>query len=48
MNDDLEQDVDYGSTIDRTIPDGVISVDEEGRRTVLKDGVFVLAELEAE
>jgi hypothetical protein len=43
MND-IENDVDYGSTIDRTIPDGTISVNEQGQQTVFKDGEFVIAE----
>ncbi len=44
MND-IENDIDYGSCIDRTIPNGVLSVDEQGRKTVFKDGDFMLAEV---
>lgn len=46
MSNELENDIDYGTTIDRTIPNGTISVDEKDRKTVLKDGEFVLSEEE--
>ena len=44
MNNELQNDIDYGSTIDRTIHNGVISVDGQGRNTVFKNREFVLEE----
>lgn len=48
MNDNVELEGDIGceDSIDRTIPNGVISVDEQGRKTVFKDGQFVLVDEE--
>lgn len=44
MSNELENDLDYASIIDREIPNGTISIDEQGRETVFKDGEFVLVE----
>ena len=46
MNDELRNDADYESDIDRTIPEGTISINDDGKKTVFKDGRFIRMEEE--
>lgn len=38
---DNEIELDFGSTIDRTIPNGTRLIDEEGEEYIFKDGYWI-------
>lgn len=46
MKDELKNDIDYENDIDRTIPDGTKGINDEGKKTVFKDGRFIVVEEE--